>query len=392
MGGEVGRIWFCAHREDAEGFATGGSEVVGVGCARFDVGGVAVGADVQVAGGTGGDGKVGVGVRENFWGVSILPARQVFQDSFAGLVGLCDTAVKQHEINGLAALQKGGEVAGDGGVFRVGEAHFPQPGGGEKGGFFCADRREEAVQQNGRKLGGGDFGFHGTGEEGCSGERYCDGPRGWGTRIVFGERKSVFFDFAATGNELGEGCGRELPVSEKFFFRVVGESQIQVVATEEQVVADGDSFEVGEGGIFGGGGNLEEAQVGRAAPDIHDEDEGVWFGFAFDCEERFPVFFHPGVERGLGFFEEDDRFLDSSQGGSIESKLLGGRVKRGRDGDGNLLVAEGGRGVCGIPSGSQRAEEDGEGFYGTDPRVWRNFVRAKREELRAAVGGVVDEP
>ena len=77
-----------------------------------------------------------------------------------------------------------------------------------------------------------------------------------------------------------------------------GEREIEVVAAEEQVIADRHAFERRRARLDA---DPDQAEVGRAAADVADERNLVVFE-----RDRPPLFGHPRVERG-------DRFLQQRQ-------------------------------------------------------------------------------
>ena len=165
----------------------------------------------------------------------------------------------------------------------------------------------------------------------------------------------------------------------------MGEGEIEVVTAEEKVVAHGDAVKAGQWGVgFLLGG--EEAEVGRAAADIDHKD----VGFCSGCGKV--GLFQPGVEGRLGLLEQDGGFGKTRSARGFEGELLGGGVERSRDGDREVLLGNRGVWVKGVPRGGKCVEECREGFNGAELFGWGNLARTEREELRAAVGGVMDEP
>ena len=81
-----------------------------------------------------------------------------------------------------------------------------------------------------------------------------------------------------------------------------GEREIEVVAAEEQVIADRHAFERRRSRLDP---DPDQAEVGRAASDVADERNLIVFE-----RDRLPLFGHPRVERG-------DRFLQQRQPGQL---------------------------------------------------------------------------
>ena len=311
-----------------------------------------------------------------------LPAGEVFDKALADGLRLREPAVEENEINRRAVAEEVGEVAGDGGIFRVGKSHFAQAGGGSQRAFTGADWWKESFQKQAVDLGGGDFGAERSREERGSGLGHGDGPGFFG-RVFGGE--GAFLDVAAEGEELGERGGRQLRAGREFFLEKMGEGEIEVVAAEKKVVAHGDTVQARQGrvGFLLGG---KEAEVGRAAADIDDEDVGF-------CARGGEVgLLQPRVERGLRLLEQDRGFGKARAARGFQGELLRGWVERCRDGDREVLVGQRGVGMNLVPRGGELLEKCGEGLDGAELIVRGNLAGAEREEFRAAVGGVMDEP
>jgi len=99
----------------------------------------------------------------------------------------------------------------------------------------------------------------------------------------------------------------------EFGFDEPGEGEVEVIAAEEQVFADGGAGEFDE---VAGAGDFDESEVAGAAADVADEN-----GLA--VEELFlgggEVVGDPGVEGGGGLFDEGDA-VEAGLGGGVSSR------------------------------------------------------------------------
>ncbi len=168
----------------------------------------------------------------------------------------------------------------------------------------------------------------------------------------------------------------------ELLFEMAGEGEIDVVAAEEDVFADGDAFQLQLAGFFGDG---DEGEVRRASADVDDEDE-VADG---DALPPIGVAFDPGVEGGLRFFEKDD-VGETGAGGGLKSQLAGDGVEGGGDGDEDLLLVERGFGMFRFPGVAEVFEIELRGFDGRE--FFDAFGRVERKEGRGAVDAGVGEP
>ena len=90
----------------------------------------------------------------------------------------------------------------------------------------------------------------------------------------------------------------------------VGEGEIDVVAAEQDVLADGHALELQFAVLFGDG---DEREVGGAAADIDDEDEIAFV----DALPPVGMALDPGVEGGLRLFEQGEVFEAGGLGGAL---------------------------------------------------------------------------
>ena len=128
---------------------------------------------------------------------------------------------------------------------------------------------------------------------------------------------------------LGEGEPRR----REFLFGERRQCQIEVVAAEQQMLADGDAF---EGQLFVLDAGANEAEVRRAAADVDDEDERL-FGEAL--RQLPPVCRDPRVERGERLFEQRQP-LEARRLRGFDRQLACFLVERRGHGQHDLLLLE----------------------------------------------------
>ena len=362
-------------------------EVDGAGGSGLDAG-AAVVEDAAEFRGSAGDGEVGLGVFEDV-GVAVLPGADLVLDAGAEGFRVERAAVEEDGIDGREVAEEIGQIAGDGAVGGVGQAPFLERGVGLDRAGVGGALGVEAVEQDGGDFVAGDAGGEGAGEEAGAAAGEGNGEFLGGV-AVGGE--AAFFQIAATGDEvLPLAASQRFAFAGEAGFEGVGDGEIDIVAAEQEVIADGDAADGGKRGA-GLAGDFEEAEVGCAAADVDDEDVAAVFGELGPEGGGVGVGFEPAVEGGLGFFEEADVFGESGFGGGVEGEALGDGVERGGDGDGDFLGVEGGIGETGVPCAAEVVEEEGGGADGGDFLVVRDFLGGPREEGGGAVHGVVAEP
>ena len=221
-------------------------------------------AHVAVVGGAACHGQVHVGAGEQARRGGLLcfqPRVQRAQNALSQHVGFENAAVQQHgsgvqkariRIHGPSkafqlgggtglATQQGGQVAGDTGVLRVGQAQLRQAAAGARGGACSGVYGGEEAFQNGvAHLVLGEFGADGAANEFGAPAGHHDGLAG--QRGVAQQR---FFGAAA---RVGEGA--HLPRVKRFALGAelarhhMRQGQVHVVAAEQDVVAHGDAVQL----------------------------------------------------------------------------------------------------------------------------------------------------
>ena len=127
----------------------------------------------------------------------------------------------------------------------------------------------------------------------------------------------------------------------------VGEREVHVVASEQDVVANGDALER-ECTIAIA--DFDEREVGRASADVDDEDD---VSHRHIVAPGVATLSDPVVQRSLRLFEQDRRFFEASEFGRFDRQLASDRIERSRHGEDDLLFFERVVGVRQVPGGSQ---------------------------------------
>ena len=113
----------------------------------------------------------------------------------------------------------------------------------------------------------------------------------------------------------------------------VGEGEVHVVSTHQDVFTDGHAPEGQFPGLFA---HLDQAEVGGASPDVAHQD-GLVHSNLF--APGVPVGFNPGVEGRLGFFKECDVFQTRGMG-RLHRQFPCHGVEGGRDREEDVLAVK----------------------------------------------------
>jgi hypothetical protein len=190
------------------------------------------------------------GVFQDERGGAILPGRDLVADPSTQHRRGDRAAVEQHGVDRWAIGEEFGEMAGYRGVGGVRESPFAQRAGRLVWARRLVAVGEEAVQQNTLNVGAGYRRCLGGGEKAGTAAGNRDGE--WLVRGAWGGQ-GLFFQIAAGSDELIPlGAGKlAVRAAAQASFHEMGESEVNVVAAEEDVVADGDAANVGDrvGGV-----------------------------------------------------------------------------------------------------------------------------------------------
>ena len=132
--------------------------------------------------------------------------------------------------------------------------------------------------------------------------------------------------------------------------RQVGQGEVHVVATDQEVVAHREALELEAAVLLA---DPDQAEVGGAAAGVGDQDS------VSGCELAPPgvsAFGQPGVDGGLRLFEEHHIFRESGRGHRLAGQLTSPGVEGSRYGDHHPLLREGMLGMGLVPSRRQVLE------------------------------------
>ena len=209
-------------------------------------------------------------------------------------------------------------MAGDGAVGGVRQAPLLQRRGDPLRRGVGAALGEEAVDHDAVDLAAADGGGAGAGEK--SGAASGDGDLvALARRALAGE--SLLLQLAAAGDQEVPGGAVEPPlVAGQPGLERVRQGEVDVVAAEQDVLADRDPADAARVRASVLALDGEQAEVGGAAADVDDQnvaDRAFAGSRAKDRVERLPgaalaaVLFQPGVEGRLRLFQQPNRRPDS---------------------------------------------------------------------------------
>jgi len=240
------------------------------------------------------------------------------------------------------------------------------------------DAREEAVEHHGLHLRAREPGRERAADHRAAAARYreADFARA-------GIREQALLRRPALAHEPVEALRVELAAPrQQTRLDLARQGEVDVVAAEEEVLAHGHALEPELAAARAGG---DERQVGRAAPDVDDEDERL------RRHARAPVALvrrEPGVDGSLRLLQEDHVGQPGRARGS-ERQLARHLVERRRHGEDHVLLGER-RGEARVPRLAQVREGARRRL---DRRDLRDPVRgAPGQDRGRAIDGRVAEP
>ena len=173
---------------------------------------------------------------------------------------------------------------------------------------------------------------------------------------------------------------------------MVCDSKIDVVASEQQVIADGDTLDMGKG-CSGLAADLEETEIGSSPADVDDDDAtGANFRKLQWIRRGMP--FEPAVKCGLRFLQEANVVRKPRLAGGVQGEPLSHCVELCGNGKGDFLM-EKRRFVASksrIPGSAQVFEQECRCLDRRDPLFDGDFVRSPWEKRGTAVDRVMAEP
>ena len=164
---------------------------------------------------------------------------------------------------------------------------------------------------------------------------------------------------------------------------MLGESEVHVVAPEQQMVADGLAEKAELAVLLV---RLDQAEIGCTAADVDDETEiagpdagGVLDGMT--CE--------PAIKCRLRFFEQGE-VGETSLAGGVDGEIAGHVVERGGDGENDLLVLHRLGRMTGVPGIDEMFQIARRRLDRRDARDLRR--RGPRQQRGGAIDAAVTEP
>ncbi len=359
-----------------------------------------VGGQGRVPGGAFGDRDTQVGQGEGH-GPPSLPGFDQRQQPLAQCRWAQRAAGEEHGVDRHPIAQEGGQVPAHRGVGRVGQADLEQPHPPRPGQFIDRRQRKETVEHDRADLGGGDRGVERGGEQRGAFARNRNVQRRARVARGPGGGQNGLLELPRLRQQVTPlpprqpfvGVGLELALHR------VRQSEIDVVAAEQQVVAGGDPLDRRRPAGRARGAGTEQAEVGGAAADVADEDGALLLR---ERRERLLApgvaggVVEPGIERGLRLLQQAQRCGVAGQARRLARQRLRRFVERGGDGDDDPLRFEHALRVVArddvVPRRPQVAEKGRAGLHRRELEFGRNLVRAERQQARLAVDARVREP
>ena len=252
------------------------------------------------------------------------------------------------------AAQKGAKVAGDGRILRVRQTQLRQATSGAAEGWVRHRHlREEAFQQALRQLFTGDLGADGPADQlGASAGHHHGhrGHRGVGQQRFFGLATSMCQRPGLPGVQLRALAGQ-------LARHAVGQCQVHVVAAQQNVVTHRHALQ-GQFAVLGQHGH--QRQIGGATADIDHQDEVA----ALHLVAPLPLAaLDPAVQGRLWLFQQGQMRV-ARKLRRFGGEFAGARIKRGRDGDRDVLGVKRVIRMRLIPSGTQVRQVAHRGLHG----------------------------
>ena len=192
--------------------------------------------------------------------------------------------------------------------------------------------------------------------------------------------------------------GKPAFASREAWFDEMGDCKIDVIAPEQDVVADGNPGDPGVPAAFILA-ELKQAEIRSAAPDV-DHQNVAYAGLRI--WQRAPrigavgLLLQPAVERRLRLLEQTHVIGEAGLLGGGKRQPLCRRVKGSRNGDCNVLGVERETRAlpckAGVPCRAKMSKNERRCVNGRDFVLLRQRIRSPGQEWRRAVGGVMTEP
>ena len=174
------------------------------------------------------------------------------------------------------------------------------------------------------------------------------GQRGIAEQVFFGAAASV-------GERAHLPRVKLLALGRQLAGHHMGQRQVHVVAAQQNMFAHGDAVQFQLAALLQ---HRNQRKVAGAAAHVDDQDDVA----GLDLFAPAPAAaLNPVVKRGLRLFKQCQRGVAGSAGG-LGGQFARGRVKRGRNRDGDVLLLKRRVGVGLVPGLAQVGQVAGRGF------------------------------
>src|SRR5208337_2086088 len=187
--------------------------------------------------------------------------------------------------------------------------------------------------------------------------------------------------------------GKSAPARREARFEQMRDCEIDIIAAEKDVVADGDPLDRGITTTLMPS-ELEQAEIRSAAPDVDHQNMARG---GLRIRQRAPriaaasLLLQPPVERRLRLLEQTHMIGETGLLRGGERQPLRRRVKGSGNGDRNVLDVERETGALprkpGVPCRAKMTENKRRRVNGRDFVLLRQRIRSPWQEWRRAVGG-----
>ena len=376
-GALLGAAGHQAHRGERAFARLAEGDVIGSRKAAAHQHAAAGGAHVGVVGGAAGHGEIEIACSRRFRGGGRTSLPTTSATRSRRISGMKKPPLKRMASGTWpVGSRKAFEVPGDGGIGDVGQAELAEEAALFVFGRFAArGEREEAFERQLQRFGAQDLGFERPADEGRAGAE--DGDL---DALEVGIVEQPLLGggaLAAQAGALADGeRNAELGLDEP------GQREVEVVAAEQQVLADGGAGEVDQVALAR---DADEAEIAGAAADVADQHD-------LAVEELFArlgeVVGDPGIEGGGGLFEEGEA-LDAGIARGHDGEFAGFFVEGCGDGEDDVLFGQG-RALDAVPLLAEFGDEAGGDFDGREHAA--GLLGIPREDFGGAVDIGIGEP
>ena len=287
-------------------------------------------------------------------------------------------------------------MAGDRGIGGVGQPPLAQPPLLPAGALLRAALGEKALEDDPPHLGGLQAGAQGAGEQPGAASRQHHRELGLARRLL---AQDALLQLARLHQQLAQlAPGQPAAAAGQARLQGVGEGQVDIVAAEQQVVADRHPAQGQTAGGASVGGDLEQAEIGGAAADVaHQHAGAAAAGTLQQVEQAAGVAPppEPVVKGRLRLLDQPHRRI-TGEGRRLQGELLRRLVEGGGDGDHHLLGVEHRLRPAGghrrVPHPAQPGQVAGARLHRRQALARRHLLGLPGEDRRRAVDGGMREP